>query len=80
MDNVKEDSHDNEPVITAIPLLAPAEGVPKIIGDEASFENALRDLAKVLAHLQLMRREHLVLNLAHVHISFRLNAMVVVCI
>jgi ribonuclease D len=46
MDNVKEDSAKNEPVITAIPLLAPADGVPKIIADEASFENALRDLAE----------------------------------
>ena len=46
MDNVKEDSPDNEPVITAIPLLVPAEGVPKIIADEASFESALRDLVK----------------------------------
>ena len=46
MDNVKEDSAENEPVITAIPLLAPADGVPKIVADEASFESALRDLAK----------------------------------
>ena len=46
MEKIKEDSPENEPVITAIPLLAPAEGVPKIIADEKTFENALRDLAK----------------------------------
>ena len=46
MDKVKEDSTENEPESTAIPLLAPADGVPKIIADEASFESALRDLAK----------------------------------
>jgi ribonuclease D len=45
MEKLKEDSPENEPVITAIPLLAPAEGVPKIIADEKTFENALRDLA-----------------------------------
>ena len=36
MDNVKEDNAENEPAITAIPLLAPADGVPKIIADEAN--------------------------------------------
>ena len=46
MENVKEDSPNNEPVITAIPLLAPAEGVPKIIADEPAFESALRELAE----------------------------------
>ncbi len=45
MDNVKEESPDNEQVITATPLLAPAEGVPQIIADEASFESALSELA-----------------------------------
>ena len=46
MENVKEDSPNNEPVITAIPLLAPAEGVPKVIADEPAFESALRELAE----------------------------------
>lgn len=46
MDNVKEDSAENEPVITAVPLLAPAEGVPQIIADQSRFESALRELAQ----------------------------------
>ena len=46
MDNVKEDNAENEPAITAIPLLAPADGVPKIIADEASFESAICELAE----------------------------------
>lgn len=46
MDKVKEDSPDNELIATAIPLLAPAEGVPKVVSDEPAFENALRELAE----------------------------------
>jgi ribonuclease D len=46
MDNVKEDYPENEPVISAIPLLAPADGVPIVIADEATFESALRELAQ----------------------------------
>ena len=46
MENDKVDSSDNEPVITAIPLLAPAEGVPKIVADEPAFELALRELSQ----------------------------------
>ena len=46
MDNVKEDFPENEPVISAIPLLAPADGVPIVIADEPTFESALRELAQ----------------------------------
>jgi len=46
MENDKVDSSDNEPVITAIPLLAPAEGVPKIVADEPAFELALLELSQ----------------------------------
>jgi len=46
MENDKVDSSDTEPVITAIPLLAPADGVPKIVADEPAFESALRELAE----------------------------------
>ena len=46
MENDKIDSSDTEPVITATPLLAPAEGVPKIVADEPAFESALRELSQ----------------------------------
>ena len=46
MDTVKEDSPDSEPVVTAIPLLAPAEGIPKVVADEPAFKSALRELAE----------------------------------
>ncbi len=45
MDNVKEEPSEIEEVITAIPLLAPAAGVPQIIADIPSFEAALKELA-----------------------------------
>ena len=45
MDNVKEEPSEIEEVITAIPLLAPAAGVPQIIADIPSFEGALKELA-----------------------------------
>ena len=45
MDNVKEEPSEIEEVITAIPLLAPAAGVPQIIADIPSFEAALTELA-----------------------------------
>ena len=44
MENVKEGVEDTEPVITAVPLLAPAAGVPQLIDDEPAFEKALREL------------------------------------
>ena len=44
MENVKEGTADTEPIITAVPLLAPAEGVPQLIADEPTFEKALREL------------------------------------
>ena len=44
MDNVKEDAPDTDPVITAVPLLVPADGVPQLIADESKFEKALREL------------------------------------
>ena len=44
MENVKEGAADTEPVITAVPLLAPAAGVPQLIDDEPAFEKALREL------------------------------------
>ena len=44
MENVKEGVEDTEPVITAVPLLAPAAGVPQLIADEPAFEKALREL------------------------------------
>ena len=44
MENVKEGAADTEPVITAVPLLAPAAGVPQLIADEPAFEKALREL------------------------------------
>ena len=45
MDNVKEEPSEIEEVISAIPLLAPAAGVPQIIADIPSFEGALKELA-----------------------------------
>jgi ribonuclease D len=44
MENVNEGAADTEPVITAVPLLAPAAGVPQLIVDEQTFEKALREL------------------------------------
>jgi ribonuclease D len=44
MENVNEGTADTEPIITAFPLLAPAEGVPQLIADEPTFEKALREL------------------------------------
>jgi ribonuclease D len=45
MEQVEENSLKNEPVITAVPLLAPAEGVPAVVSDESAFEEALAKLA-----------------------------------
>jgi ribonuclease D len=44
MEKVEENSPNDEPVITAVPLLAPAEGVPIVISDESAFESALAQL------------------------------------
>ena len=44
MENVNEGAADTEPVITAVPLLAPAAGVPQLIADEQTFEKALHEL------------------------------------
>jgi ribonuclease D len=44
MENVNEGAADTEPVITAVPLLAPAAGVPQLIVDEQTFEKALHEL------------------------------------
>jgi ribonuclease D len=45
MDNLEESAPSNEPEITAVPLLTPAEGVPLVISDESAFEDALAKLA-----------------------------------
>ncbi len=45
MDNLEESAPNNEPEITAVPLLTPAEGVPLVISDESAFEDALAKLA-----------------------------------
>jgi ribonuclease D len=44
MENVKEGAEDTELVVAAVPLLAPAAGVPQLIDDEPAFEKALREL------------------------------------
>jgi len=44
MENVKEGAEDTELVVAAVPLLAPAAGVPQLIADEPAFEKALREL------------------------------------
>ena len=44
MENVKEGAEEIELVVTAVPLLAPAAGVPQLIADEPAFEKALREL------------------------------------
>ena len=44
MENVKEGAVDTELVTTAVPLMAPAAGVPQLIADEQTFEKALREL------------------------------------
>jgi len=44
MENVKEGAEEIELVVTAVPLLAPAAGVPQLIDDEPAFEKALREL------------------------------------
>jgi len=44
METVEENSANDEPVIAAVPLLAPAEGVPIVISDESAFESALAKL------------------------------------
>ncbi len=44
MENVKEGAEDTELVVAAVPLLAPAAGVPQLIADEPTFEKALREL------------------------------------
>lgn len=45
MENLEENAPNDEPVITAVPLLTPAEGVPIVISDESAFEDALGKLA-----------------------------------
>ena len=44
MENVKEGVEDTELIVAAVPLLAPAAGVPQLIADEPAFEKALREL------------------------------------
>jgi len=44
MEKVEENSHIDEPVATAVPLLSPADGVPVVISDESAFESALAKL------------------------------------
>jgi len=40
-----------EPAPTAVPLLAPADGVPTIIDNDSLFEKALAELAQGTVHL-----------------------------
>lgn len=53
-------------VHVAVPLLAPAQGVPDVIDTPEKFESALVQLKKVTARLPLMPSAHLVINTVRV--------------
>jgi hypothetical protein len=57
----------------AVPLLAPAHGVPDVIDTPERFESALVELKNGTGPLPSMPKGHRVTNTVLVHISFKLS-------